>query len=70
MFRNNKLESLEFCKDCVLWKASELKFKITDHSTKEKLVYIHYNLLGHAQVTSLSGCKYFLSFIDDFLRMS
>lgn len=69
VFKNDKLGSLGLCEDCILRKASRLKFETAVHSTKEKLAYIHTDLWGPAQVTSLGSCSHFLSFIDDFSRM-
>ena len=60
---------MEFCEDCILGKSSRLRFETAAHTTKEKLGYIHSDLWGPTQVTSLGGCKYFLIFIDDFSRM-
>ena len=48
VFGNDKLKSLGFYEDCVLGKASRLKFESAVHSTKEKLAYIHSNLWGPA----------------------
>ncbi|KAH9717203.1 hypothetical protein KPL71_021739 [Citrus sinensis] len=69
VFGSDKLNSLGFCEDCILGKASSLKFESAVHSTKKKLAYIHSDLWGPAQVDSLGGCRYFLSFIDDYSRM-
>ncbi|KAH9754460.1 hypothetical protein KPL71_015451 [Citrus sinensis] len=69
VFGKDQLNSLGFCEDCILGKASRIKFESAVHTTKEKLGYIHSDLWGPAQVTSLGGCKFFLTFIDDFSRM-
>ncbi|KAH9678410.1 hypothetical protein KPL71_025698 [Citrus sinensis] len=69
VFGSDKLSSLGFCEDCILGKASRLKFESAVHSTKERLAYIHSDLWGPAQVDSLGGCRYFLSLIDDYSRM-
>ncbi|KAH9672650.1 hypothetical protein KPL70_017818 [Citrus sinensis] len=50
-------------------KSSRLRFETAAHTTNEKLEYIHSDLWGPAQVNSLGGCRYFLTFIDDFSRM-
>ncbi|KAH9684927.1 hypothetical protein KPL70_013734 [Citrus sinensis] len=68
-FGKDQLNSLGLCEDCILGKASKIKFESAIHTTKEKLGYIHSDLWGPAQVTSLGGCKFFLTFIDDFSRM-
>ncbi|KAH9681219.1 hypothetical protein KPL71_026889 [Citrus sinensis] len=69
VFGKDQLNSLGFCKDYILGKASRIKFESVIHTTKEKLGYIHFHLWGPAHVTSLGGCKIFLTFIDDFSRM-
>ncbi|KAH9649106.1 hypothetical protein KPL70_025861 [Citrus sinensis] len=50
-------------------KSSRTSFKTTVHKTKGTLDYIHSDLWGPAQTTSLSGAKYFISLIDDYSRM-
>ncbi|KAH9717204.1 hypothetical protein KPL71_021739 [Citrus sinensis] len=50
VFGSDKLNSLGFCEDCILGKASSLKFESAVHSTKKKLAYIHSDLWGPAQV--------------------
>ncbi|KAH9717205.1 hypothetical protein KPL71_021739 [Citrus sinensis] len=57
VFGSDKLNSLGFCEDCILGKASSLKFESAVHSTKKKLAYIHSDLWGPAQVDSLGGCR-------------
>ncbi|KAH9658076.1 Integrase catalytic domain-containing protein [Citrus sinensis] len=69
VFGSDKLSSLGFYEDCILGKASRLKFEYAVHSTKKRLAYIHFDLWGPAQVDSLSGCRYFLSLIDDYSTM-
>ncbi|KAH9705460.1 hypothetical protein KPL70_011882 [Citrus sinensis] len=69
VFGKDQLNSLGFFEDCLLGKASRIKFEYAVHTTKEKLGYIHSDLWGPVQVTSLGGCKFFLIFIDDFSRM-
>ena len=69
VFGKDQLYSLGFCEDCILGKAYRIKFESAVHTTKEKLGYIHSDMWGPAQVTSLGGCKFFLTFINDFSRM-
>ncbi|KAH9751241.1 Integrase catalytic domain-containing protein [Citrus sinensis] len=57
VFGSDKLNSLGFCKDCVIGTAFRLKFESTVHSTKEKLAYLHSNLWRPAKVNSLGGCR-------------
>ncbi|KAH9750881.1 Integrase catalytic domain-containing protein [Citrus sinensis] len=69
VFGKDHIGALGFCEDFILGKSSRLRFETAAHTTKEKLGYIHSDLWGPAQVTLLGGCKYFLTFIDDFSRM-
>ncbi|KAH9658397.1 hypothetical protein KPL70_023479 [Citrus sinensis] len=69
VFGGDQIGALGFCEDCILGKFSRLRFETAVHTTKDKLEYIHSDLWGSAQVNSLGGCRYFLTFIDDFSRM-
>ena len=66
---DNKLDPIEFCEVCVLGKSSRTSLKNAVHKTKGTLDYIHSDLWGLAQTTSLGGAKYFISFIDEYSRM-
>ncbi|KAH9647652.1 hypothetical protein KPL70_025267 [Citrus sinensis] len=64
----DKIEELDFCEDCVFGKSTRHNFK---HSTSKSigiLDYIHSDLWGPAQTSSLGGNSYFLSIIDDYSR--
>ncbi|KAH9724313.1 hypothetical protein KPL70_007440 [Citrus sinensis] len=61
----DKIEPLEFCEECVLGKSSRVKFSNGAHVSRGTLEYIHADLWGPAQTTSLGGAIYFLSLIDD-----
>lgn len=69
VLEDDKLEFLEFCEVYVLGKSSRTSFKTTVHNTKGTLDYIHSDMWGPSQITSLGAAKYFLSFIDDYSRM-
>lgn len=50
-------------------KSHKQSFPKANHTTKGILDYVHSDLWGSPNVTpSLSGCKYFLTFIDDYSR--
>ncbi|KAH9657805.1 hypothetical protein KPL70_023225 [Citrus sinensis] len=68
LFGNDKVTSLKFCEKCIFRKATKLKFSLGRKETKQTLDYIHSDLWGPSQVPSLGGARYFVSFIDDFLR--
>ena len=60
---------LEFCEGCVLGKTHKLSFPTAQHTTKGILEYVHSDLWGSPSTPgSLGGCKYFISFIDDFSK--
>lgn len=67
----DKIESLEFCEQCVLGKSTRIKFKTGQHTTTRPFEYVHSDLWGGggaARTQTLCGGKYFLSIIDDFSR--
>lgn len=58
------------CEVCQLGKSTRLPFpKIGAWRAKEKLELVHSDVCGPMSVSSLSGCRYFLTFIDDYSRM-
>ncbi|KAH9771320.1 hypothetical protein KPL71_012662 [Citrus sinensis] len=50
-------------------KSSRLKFSTGVYNSKGTLDYIHADLWGLAQTTSLDGARFVMSLIDDFSRM-
>ncbi|KAH9801638.1 hypothetical protein KPL71_001098 [Citrus sinensis] len=64
----DKVEELKFCENCIFGKAHRIKFERGLHKSKAVLDYAHSDLWGPAQVPSLSGGRYFVTFIDDFSR--
>lgn len=60
---------LEFCEGCVLGKSHKQSFPTAKHTTKGILEYVHTDLWGSPSTPeSLGGCKYFISFIDDYSK--
>ncbi|RVW79759.1 Retrovirus-related Pol polyprotein from transposon TNT 1-94 [Vitis vinifera] len=59
---------LKFCETCVMGKQRRVKFSRGSHTTNEVLEYIHSDLWGPSPVESHSGCRYYVTFIDDFSR--
>jgi transposase InsO family protein len=59
--------TLPFCEHCVTSKQHRLKFGISTTKSKCILDLIHSDV-WQAPVISLSGARYFVSFIDDFSR--
>lgn len=63
------MDKLEFCESCVLGKSHKQSFPTAKHTTKAILDYVHSDLWGSPTTPeSLGGCKYFISFIDDFSK--
>lgn len=63
------IKSLGFCEACAMGKSHKQSFPKAKHTTKGILDYVHSDLWGSPNVTpSLFGCKYFLTFIDDYSR--
>lgn len=64
-----EMDKLEFCESCVLRKSHKQSFPTAKHTTKAILDYVHSDLWGSpTSPESLGGCKYFISFIDDFSK--
>ena len=63
-----KLGGLDFCEQCVLGKATQVKFSKLSNTTKETLGYVHSDLWGPTQRESLGGGRYFITFIDNCSR--
>ena len=68
LFGDYKISFLKFCEKCVFGKATRQKFSMGKQETKHTLDYIHSDLWGPSQVPSLGGARYFVSFMDEFLR--
>ncbi|KAH9743388.1 hypothetical protein KPL70_003281 [Citrus sinensis] len=68
LLSGDKVEELKLCENCIFRKAHRMKFKRGLHKSKAVLDYAHSDLSGPAQVSSLSGGRYFVTFIDDFSR--
>lgn len=52
----------------VVGKCHKVKFSKGAHTFKGVLDYVHFDLLGPTKVQSKGGARYFVFFIDDFLR--
>ncbi|GJT30755.1 retrovirus-related pol polyprotein from transposon TNT 1-94 [Tanacetum coccineum] len=61
------LGKLEFCENCVLGKSTRVSFGRGQH-TIEGVIDVHADLWGPSRVESMSGCRYFLSIVDDYSR--
>jgi hypothetical protein len=58
----------DVCKGCALGKYGKTTFPSNDGRLKGLLDLVHSNVCGPMSSTSLTGCEYFVTFIDDFSR--
>ncbi|KAE8708956.1 hypothetical protein F3Y22_tig00110332pilonHSYRG00622 [Hibiscus syriacus] len=68
LLKGAKACKLNFCEHCVLGKQKRVKFGTTIHNTKCIVDYIHSDVWGHSNTSSLGGNHYFVTFVDDFSR--
>ena len=68
LFKGGKPCMLELFKYCVFGKQNKVQFKTTTHKIKGILDYVHTDVWGPVQTTSLGGSVYFVSFIDGYSR--
>ncbi|GJV31084.1 retrovirus-related pol polyprotein from transposon TNT 1-94 [Tanacetum coccineum] len=53
---------------CMNWKKERVSFGRGQHMTEGVIDYVHADLWGPSRVESMSGCRYFLSIVDDYSR--
>jgi hypothetical protein len=58
----------EFCEQCIYGKQHRVSFYDSPHKSFGLLAYIHSDVFGLVNVPSLSESRYYVSFIDDYLR--
>ena len=58
------------CKGCALGKNTKKSFPISNSRSKGILDLIHSDICGPMSSPSLSGCLYYVLFIDDYSRQS
>lgn len=62
-------KELAFCEPCTESKAHRLPFKPTGRiQSTHKLQLVHSDVAGPMKTESYGGCKYFVTFIDDYSR--
>ena len=66
LLKGIKTCKLDLCKYCVFEKQNKVQFKIATHKTKGIIDYVHTNIWGPVQTTSLGGSVYFVSFINHY----
>jgi hypothetical protein len=62
------LEHQDVCRGCVLGKFSKASFPSSDSRSAGILDLVHTDVCGPMSRKSLSGCEYYLTFIDDYSR--
>ena len=56
------------CEACQFGKQAKASFPHDRHVSKNVLEIIHTDVWGPASTTSLGGCRYYVTFIDDHTR--
>jgi hypothetical protein len=56
------------CRGCALGKNAKAAFPSSDSRSKEILDLVHSDVCGPMSVPSTSGCRYYVTFIDDYSR--
>lgn len=56
------------CRVCIRGKQTRTPFANEGTRATQKLEIVHSDVCGPLQVQSIGGCRYFLSFIDDYTR--
>lgn len=74
IFLNNNNKSVQAykldCLICPLAKQSELPFLKSYHATSEIFELVHGDVWGPFGEETMTGCKYFLTLVDDFSRIT
>jgi hypothetical protein len=66
---SNKINKISFCDFCQLGKSKQLPFSHSSRISTKPLELIHIDIWT-SPTPSMSGCKYYIIFIDDFSRFS
>lgn len=64
------MRNLFFCDVCQLGKSHRLPFSNSMSKTKQPLELIHCDLRGPSPVASSLGYEYYISFVDNFTRLT
>ena len=77
MYRKGMLEGLpdclfkfDLCEHCIYGKQNRVSFPSKDTREKEILELVHNDVFKPMMVPSLGGSRYYVSFIDDFSKMT
>ena len=61
-------EMHKVCEACQFGKQSKASFPHDKHVSKDVLEKKHFDVWGLAKTTSMGGCKFYFTFIDDHTR--
>jgi len=59
---------LGLCKFYIMGRQHRVAFSTSQHKTKDLQDLIHTDVWGLSPVASIGGARYYVTFIDDFLR--
>jgi hypothetical protein len=62
------IEHQDVCRGCALGKFAKASFPSSDNRSTGILDLVHMDVCGPMTRKSLSGCEYYLTFIDDYSR--
>uniref|UniRef100_A0A803PJ67 Integrase catalytic domain-containing protein n=1 Tax=Cannabis sativa TaxID=3483 RepID=A0A803PJ67_CANSA len=57
VFGKDQIHPMELCEQCILWKATKVKFGIGKHTTKGIVDYLHSDLWGPSRTKSRGGAR-------------
>jgi hypothetical protein len=69
LFLHNNVSKLQ-CETCELSKHHRVSFSPSINKSDAPFVLVHTDVWGPSRVVSLSGYRRFMSFIDDFFRIT
>ena len=63
-------KSIDICEGCMYGKMAQKSFPLSNSKTKELLQLVHMDVCGPITPNSLSGARYFITFIDNTSRFT
>ena len=66
MSTSDRFNNRESCKSCIKGKQTKKSLHVRKHRSEESCVVIHTDVCGPMSVASFSGCRYFVSFVDEY----
>ena len=65
LLEGQNIGKLNFCEHFIFGKHKNVKFNTSVHTTQDILDFVHSDLCGPSQETSLGGARYMMTIIDD-----